>query len=253
LRTKCVALALLTTAALLACAAIRAQQASPKPVSAPPAKKRSGDVDIKGKYWHRDFAKKTILFRGDVVCTHDDTVLTTDEILVDEKAKTAVSPGKVIITDPECDITGGKGSADFNKRIAVLEGSVVMNVKPRGTDENPDDKDSVGTRLDRPTTISCAKLEYQYRKKIATGTGGVEFKQDRRTASADKAVFDQKQEILTLIGNVKGVDEDGQTFSAPDTVEICLKKGEGWMKASNATATFKIDLDEEDGEEQRSQ
>ncbi|MHB9035203.1 MAG: hypothetical protein ACYC64_00950 [Armatimonadota bacterium] len=191
--------------------------------------------------------KKTTLMQGNVKFIHGDTVLTSDKVDYDGNAKTAISPGALRIVDPECDITGDKGSADLNKKLGIVEGNVVMLLKPKLTPEEEKSRqdrnnDNINTKLKEPTTVTCAKLEYQYKNKIATGTGGVIFKQEKRTASADKAIYDQKSEKLTLIGHVTAVDEDGQTFASPDKVVISLKKGDEWMEAPNAKASFKIDL-----------
>ena len=188
------------------------------------------------------------ILKGNVILVHRDTTLKSDLVDYVKKTNIATSPGKVTISDPECDITGDKGTADFNKKIGTLEGSVTMLVKPKA-DPNTD-KDSVRAKMTKPTTITCPKIEYQYKAKIATLTGGVNFKQKDRSASAQKAVYDGKQEILTLTGDVKGTDEDGQTFSAP-AVKISLKKGDEWMEAENANATFKVDLSEENAPEKK--
>ena len=84
--------------------------------------------------------------------------------------------------------------------------------------------------------------------KIASATGGVLLKQEKRSANAKKLIYDDKKELLTLLGDIKGVDEDGQTFSAPDKVTICIKKGAEWMEAPNASATFKVKTEEDEGE-----
>lgn len=206
---------------------------------------------------HADFTKikwgndeKTTLYKGHVKFTHGDTTLTSDEILYDVKVKTATSPGSVNITDPECDITGNSGFADFKKKLGIIEGKVVMLLKPKLTPEEEkarQDKNSnnIEAKIKEQTTVTCPKLEYQYKTKIATATGGVLFTQRNRTANADKAIYDVKAEKLTLIGHVKAVDEDGQVFASPDKVIISLKKGDEWMEATNASGSFKVDLDEE--------
>ncbi|MEN6357033.1 MAG: LptA/OstA family protein [Armatimonadota bacterium] len=191
----------------------------------------------------------TAVLSGNVKFVHIDTTLTSDKILFDHKANTADSPGPVKITDPECDITGKKGSADFKKRLGVVEGDVMMLLKPKLTPEEQkarQDKDSqdVKAKLKEPTTISCPKLEYQYKKKIATATGGVSFKQEKRAASADKAIYDIKAEKVTLIGHVKAVDENGQTFETLDQVTFSLKKGDEKMEGTNVSGSFKIDMEE---------
>lgn len=191
-------------------------------------------------------ARKMVLMKGNVKFTHGDTTLTSAEINWDENEKVAQSPGKLTITDPECDITGDKGSGYFKKRLGVVEGNVVMQLKPQKQSTTTADDASVREKLNKPTTVTCKKIEYQYRTKVATATGGVEFRQTNRTASADSAVYDQKKELLTLKGNVKGIDEYGQTFAAPGTVRISLKEGDEWMEAESASASFKVDLDEEE-------
>ena len=231
-------------ASVFTCAGITAQQASKPSENAKPKEPASviGKADYMKSGWGD---KKTVLMKGNVSFTHDDTVIKSDQVDYDGNAKIAVSPGKVNINDPECDILGDKGSAYFNKRLGVVEGNVVMNLKPKSTEAGAD-KESVRNKLNQPTTITCQKLEYFYKNKLASATGNVIFKQKNRTANADKAVYDEKKELLTLSGNVKGVDEYGQTFTAPGNVVISLKKGDEWMEAPNSSATFKIDLDNED-------
>ncbi len=188
-----------------------------------------------------------VLMKGNVKFVSKDTTMTCDEATYtddkDAKSKTAVVPAKINITSPECDITGDKGSADFNKRLAIIEGNVILLAKPKKSDETAD-PESIKTKLNQPTTITCPKLEYLYKDKIATLTGGVTFKQAKRSGSAQKAIYDGKNELLTLTGDVKGIDEDGQTFSAPKVI-ISFKKGDEWMEAENGNASFKIDTGEE--------
>ncbi|MFQ3548643.1 MAG: LptA/OstA family protein, partial [Armatimonadota bacterium] len=97
-----------------------------------------------------------------------------------------------------------------------------------------------------PTIITGDKLEYQYREKIASISGNVVFKQSDRTAKAQKAVFNQNTEIIVLSGGVDAFDEKGQKFQTPADVKISIKPGDEWIEAQQATATFKIDLDDED-------
>lgn len=229
---------------LAACAALMAQGSTAKNDQ----KKKDtvvGKADVMRSSWG---GNKIVLMKGNVSFTHGDTVITSDQVNYDGNAKSAVSPGKIRITNPDCDIAGEKGSAYFEKKLGVVEGSVVMQLKPHKGNE-PENKESIRDKFSQPTVITCQKVEYLYKKKLATASGEVVFKQDKRRASADKAIYDETKELLTLSGNVKGVDEDGQTFSAPGTVVISLKKGDEWMEAQDVNASFKIDLTEEDKSE----
>lgn len=231
--------------ALAACVGISAQ-APTKPANAPKAQAKKetvqGKADVLKTLWG---SKTEVLMKGNVTFTSDDTVLTSDQITYDKQTKVAVSPGKLSITNPECDITGGKGSAYFQKKLGVIEGNVTMLIKPKKS-ENEQDKDSIKAQMNEPTTIACPKLEYLYAGKIATASGGVLFKQQKRSVKADKAVYDGKKELLTLTGNpVDGIDEDGQTFKAP-SVTISLKKGDEWMEATGFSGSFKVDLEQDE-------
>ena len=245
MRSKWV-LALAVSISALVCVGIRAQQPpqpTPKTVTAKADAKQletvQGKADILKTLWGD---KTQVMMKGNVRFTSGDTVLTSDQVNYDKQTKTAVSPGKISVTNPDCDMTGDKGSADFNKKLAVIEGNVTMLVKPKK--DATEDKDSVQEKLKEPTTVTCPRLEYLYKQKIATATGGVTFKQEKRSGSAQKAVYDSKSELLTLTGDVKGIDEDGQTFSG-SKVTISRKKGDEWMEVENANASFKIDTSEE--------
>ena len=69
--------------------------------------------------------------------THGDTILTSDLVDYDgtKGIKTAVSPGKINITNPECDIVGDKGTAYFLKKLGIVEGDVALTVKPKVSQE----------------------------------------------------------------------------------------------------------------------
>jgi len=241
----------LAITALLVAVGIGAQQPQQPPKSAAGSDAKQledvlGRADVMKTQWGSKNVTR-VLMKGNVKFTYKDTTMTCDEATYTDdrnaRSKIAVVPGKINITSPDCDLTGDKGSADFNKKLVVLEGNVTMLARPKPSDENAD-PESVKAKLSQPTTITCPRLEYLYGDKIATATGGVTFKQEKRSGSAQKAVYDSKKELLVLTGDVKGTDEDGQTFSAPK-VTISLKKGDEWMEAENASASFKIDTGKE--------
>lgn len=241
--------AALGVAVMIAGPGILAQQPKTTP-AAPAGKKSDSYMDWKAKHilstWTDEkTGQKTIRMQGDVVFTHDDTVIAADQIDYDDTSKTATSPGTIKITNSDCDVTGDKGSAYFRKKLGVVEGNVVLLMKPRPEVGASADKNSVN-KFRQPTTVTCAKIEYFYGKKLASAQGKVVFKQTNRTAYADKAVYDLKNELLTLTGNVRAIDEQGQTFNAPGEVRISLKKGEETMAGENVTGKVKIDLDDEE-------
>lgn len=187
--------------------------------------------------------ERKVLLTGNVIFTQEDTRIASDYVEWDRKQETAIFPGKLSITTPEAEATAAKGQAFFKKRVGILEGSVSMIFRPK-EEKLVEDKESVQTSMHRETTMTCSKLEYDYKNKIAVATGGVTICQKERTVTADKVVFDQNQELLTLNGNVRVVDDQGQEFNAPGEAKISIKKGQEWIEAPNPTAKFKVDIDE---------
>ncbi len=246
MRTRAIIAAALT---VLLCSGIpRAQEAAKTQPGAKPEKKTE-EVRYEAKLMKAVWGDEDkVVLTGNVKFTHGDTVLTCDHVEYDRRANIAVCPGKVTITNPDCDITGDKGTAYFKKRIGVVEGSVTMLVKPKPEKETASSgegsSESIRAKLSKPTIVTCQKLEYNYRNKIASATGGVSLKQEKRSARPDKLIYDEKNELLTLLGDVKGVDEDGQTFSAPEKVVISIKKGAEWMEAQQGSGTFKVETEE---------
>ncbi|MDH7600973.1 MAG: LPS export ABC transporter periplasmic protein LptC [Armatimonadota bacterium] len=214
-------------------------------------KKRTETVTYQAKLLKAVWGQEDkVILTGGVKFTHGDTVLTCDEVQYDRKTGIATSSGRITISDPECDIVADKGVVYFKKRLGVLEGSVTLLVKPKPEEEQTStadktDSESIRARFTKPTTVTCAKLDYDYRSKIAVASGGVKLSQDKRIVTAEKLVYDDRNQLVTLIGNVTGVDEEGQTFRSPDKVTICIKRGAEWMEAPNATATFKVEIEEE--------
>ncbi len=132
----------------------------------------------------------------------------------------------------------------------MVEGNVTMLVKPKPSPEPAnapkESNESIRGKFSKLTTVSCPKLEYNYRKKIASATGGVQMAQEKRQATANKLIYESRTELITLLGNIKGVDEDGQTLSAPEKIEICAKKGAEWIKVYNGQSTIRVELEEEE-------
>ncbi len=198
---------------------------------------------------HADLTKylgdeRKLFLSGNVIFTQEDTRISSEKVEWDRKAETAICPGKLTITTKEAEVTADKGQVLFKKRIGILDGSVTILYHPK--DEKPvDEKDKENPQafLSKETTITCAKLEYDYKNKIAVATGGVNILLKERTVTADKVIFDQKRELLTLIGNVKVIDDQGQEFNAPEA-KISIKKGQEWTEAPNSTAKFKVEMDE---------
>lgn len=215
-----------------------------------PAKKEKETVTIDGGQWkwHGEGDRSYYTIVGNVVVKHGDTTLTADRAEYDEKARTVVVTGNVKIVDPQNEITGSKCETYLNDRKSVIEGNVKLVTRPK-PGAAAKEGESPRAKLKEPATITCDKLEYLYRKKIATVAGSLKVTQKGRVLVGDKAVYDVNQELVTLTGGVKVTDEDGQLFTSPGTVKVSTREGSEWIEADKGSASLKVDLDEETGAE----
>jgi lipopolysaccharide assembly outer membrane protein LptD (OstA) len=190
--------------------------------------------------------KKIYILKGNVKMRQGDTVITADSIEYNQDAEvqTAVASGNLKITDPKNEITGNKGTVYFREKRAVIEGTVKIVSQPKSAEAS--NSSGIKANMKNPTTITCNNLEYLYKTKIAKLNGQLKIMQKDRTVTADSAVYQVKEELVTLNGNVNGKDEKNQTFSAPGEVKVSLKDGNEWVEMKNATGTFRVEIDDED-------
>jgi len=199
--------------------------------------------NVKSRVWKSAWgAEKTVVLSGDVVITQGDTTLKSDKITYNEDSRVATSPGRLTISDPESDITGDSGVAYLKQRLAKLQGNIKLIVKPKPKQDTA----SKPTQLSDNVVITCDTLDYLYKEKQATAAGNLTMVQKDRTVTAEKGVYDAKNELLTLTGSVKGHDEKGQTVSAGGKAVISFKEGDEWMEVEQASGTFKVNLEEEE-------
>lgn len=245
MRSKAIVISIIILfAALLLAMTLNAQESKPAP------KKEEVFIGGDGTKWKMRTTPDATIYTitGNVVIKHLDTVLTSNMVEYteskDKKTRVAVAEGNLKIVNPENEITGTKATADLNARTTVVDGNVklVSKGKPQASEKNAQ---STKAQLSEPATITCNRMEYQYRKKIATATGTLKITQKGRVLTGDKAIYDVNQELVTMTGGVKVKDEQGQTFTSPGTVKASLKEGSEWIEADNGSAQLKVTLDDE--------
>lgn len=176
---------------------------------------------------------------------------------VDNKRRYAIATGNLWLKDPRLDLQANKLEIWYaeNQKRALLTQNVRLLIKPRETAEQPpaeEEEDKLQEAKRYPVEAECGQIEYFYRKKIAIITGGIKAVQRlkdgrERKLSADRAEYDQKNEILTMIGNVFLEDPDG-VFKAPRLI-VSVKEGEEWVKAPEGVqGTVYYTEEEEKGE-----
>jgi lipopolysaccharide assembly outer membrane protein LptD (OstA) len=211
---------------------------------APKKPKETVNIDGDKWKWRSEGDSSVYSITGHVIIKHGDTTVTADKAEYNEKTRIAVVESNVKIVDGRNEITGQKATTYLNDRRNVIEGGVKLIGIPK-PDTSAKKPDSVGAKLSEPTTLVCDKLEYLYKKKIATAEGSLKITQKGRMLVGNRAVYDANLELVTLFGGVKVTDEKGQTFSSPGEVKVSLKDGSEWIESGTGSASLNFDIDEE--------
>ncbi len=152
---------------------------------------------------------------GDVVFTQEDTKLFCDEATFNGKENTAQAKGHLrIVNDETTTITGNLVTADFDRELAVK------------------------------TILTCDKIEYYYGEGRAVATGNLKVLHDKWTITGDEAVYLEKDEVATITGNVKAVDEEGRTIQCP---KATVSTTEDWVELEGPVSGRWWQKEEEQG------
>ncbi len=151
---------------------------------------------------------------GDVVFTQEDTKLFCDEATFNGKENTAQAKGHLrIVNDETTTITGDLVTADFDRELAVITGNIRLETQKKGEPKPDESKKDKEWR--KKTILTCDKIEYYYGEGRAVATGNLKVLHDKWTITGDEAVYLEKDEVATITGNVKAVDEEGRTIQCP--------------------------------------
>ncbi len=190
---------------------------------------------------------------GNVVFSHQDIKLYCDEAVYDYDENSAVATGNPRVETPETTMTGDVIEADFDDEVAVIAGSVtaITQRKKEGGEEGEEaeEEDGEPRRLEdyweKKTTITCDRIVYEYAEEVrrATATERVKAVQEDKTAYADKAVYEENRDLITLTGDVRVLTERGDEFRCPKAV---ISVEEDWIRAEHVTGVGKRREDEEE-------
>ena len=239
-------------------AVLAAQQADTvKPaVQTKPAEPKYTEIKYSadGSSYKWDGEDRILALKGNVKFVQGDTVILADKVDYRESTRTAVASGNLKVYDDQSTITAETCTVNFKDKKSVLAGSVRMIAKPKVKATTETATQTATAETSKPKSlrdewkdeveITCDKIEYWYKDKRAVVSSPLKMVQKSRTMTADSATYNGKDEIVQLVGNVKGTDEkDKHSFSAPK-VTISLKKDDEWIEAEKATGTFYVKEDE---------
>jgi len=191
-----------------------------------------------------DATKEMYYLSGAVVFSHQDVKMYCDKAWYNEVNDTARTTGHLRIVDLDATITGDLASANFETEVATVTGNVtVIAQKKQENQKSKEGDDKAVSKFEeyrrKKTTITCPKLTYQYSDDVRKMTlaGPIKAVQEDKTAYAEKAVYEEISDIITLTGNVRVITEKGEEFRAP---EVVISVEEEWMNARDVSGiTFR--------------
>ena len=250
-KTRIVIVTILVT---LVSAMLAAQTETAKPaVETKPAEPKYTEIKYSAdaSSYKYEGADRILVLKGNVKFVQGDTVLVADKIDYRESTRTAVASGNLKIYDDQSTITGETCTVNFKEKKGTLTGSVHMVAKPKPKPEtttaaaDTSKPKSLRSEFKDEVDITCDKIEYWYKDKRAVVSSPLKMIQKTRTLTADSGTYLGKDEIVELVGNVKGTDDkEKHSFSAPK-VTVSLKKDAEWIEAEKATGSFYVKEEEE--------
>ncbi|MBC8142304.1 MAG: LPS export ABC transporter periplasmic protein LptC [Armatimonadetes bacterium] len=153
------------------------------------------------------------MLTGDVVIRSKEATLSTQTATYNSETQIATSPTRLRLDDPQNTLLADKGVAYYSTRDADFTGNVVINARPKqsGSGTNAP-KGSLRRNFKDPVTITCTKVRYNWRTKIAVLTGNLTIKQKDRVITGDRGLYDGIAETVTLVGNIKSRRPTGEKF-----------------------------------------
>ena len=194
-------------------------QAAPAPAVAPVVQ---GDVVIRGgAASYTDPDGIAVLTGGvTVVQTGNEFRLSAQRVVSSVVKNQATATGDLKVETRNSTIRGGQLFGDFGKKLLSISGNVVISAYDKGNGMN-------GFRSKtarKPVRIACDRLDWNYATRQATLVGNLRIVQDNNSGTCDKIVYDENNNKVHLMGNVRFGNSQRQQFVG-DSIVIFIDKG----------------------------
>ena len=153
--------------------------------------------------------------------TGEDVVIYAQDATFDRNRNVANATIGLKVETRDSTITGQKLFADFNQRSATITGDVVIR------SHGKNDGVAAGLRGEagkKPITVKCDRVDWDYDIRQATATGSIHIFQAANRGTCQKIVYDERANIINLLGNVRFTDDQGNIFTGQSII-IYLQEG----------------------------
>jgi lipopolysaccharide assembly outer membrane protein LptD (OstA) len=169
--------------------------------------KKESVVNIQADNVIYDKSTDKMIFGGNVIITQEDITLTAQEADFDVDKKIGQIKGDIRLVQSDITITGETLEAFLNDKKYIFQGKVIL-VQERKDEE--DKKDNI--------TWNCNNLEIFTDTQDLTATGEVKILKKDYTITAEKAIYNDKEQKITLTGKVRIEEESGRWITGDKAV-----------------------------------
>ena len=154
-----------------------------------------------------DKSTDKMVFKGNVIITQEDITLTAQEADFDVDKKIGQIKGDIKLVQSDIAITGETLEAFLNDKRYIFQEKVVL-IQERKDKEDKEDN----------ITWNCNKLEIFTDTQDLTATGEVKILKKDYTITAEEAVYNDKEQKITLTGKVRIEEEGGRWINGDKAV-----------------------------------
>ena len=154
-----------------------------------------------------DKSTDKMVFKGNVIITQEDITLTAQEADFDVDKKIGQIKGDIKLVQSDITITGETLEAFLNDKRYIFQEKVTL-IQERKDKEDKEDN----------IIWNCSELEIFTETKDLTATGEVKILKKDYTITAEKAIYNDKEQKITLSGKIRIEEEGGRWITGDKAV-----------------------------------
>ena len=167
--------------------------------------KKESVVNIQADNVTYDKSTDKMIFEGNVIITQEDITLTAQEADFDVDKKIGQIKGDIKLVQSDITITGETLEAYLNDKRYIFQEKVILVQERKDKEEKEDN-----------ITWNCNNLEIFTDTQDLTATGEVKILKKDYTITAEKAVYNDKEQEINLIGKVRIEEKEGGRWITGD-------------------------------------
>ena len=164
-------------------------------------------VNIEADNVTYDKSTDKMFFEGNVIVTQEDIILTAQEADFDVDKKIGNIKGEIKLVQTNITITGEMLEAYLNDKRYIFQEKVILIQERKDKEEKEDN-----------IIWNCNNLDILTDTQDLTATGEVKIFKKDYTITAEKAIYNDKEQKITLESKVKIEEEGGRWISSDKAV-----------------------------------